>query len=140
MVRAVTLTAPASVRRMLRRGLALVAAGRGGKGLRGETVRWAQDLADGLPVTPAKARKMKAWFARHGAAKAESARRMRDAESPAAVAWLLWGGDPSVAYRRVGWRDPVAAWLRKVLAPVRNPKRWAKVLPWLVLIPFVPPI
>lgn len=110
------LTAPASVRRMLRRGLALVAAGRAGKGLRGETTAWARDLADGLPVTPAKARKMRAWFARHGAAKAESARRMRDPESPAAVAWLLWGGDPSVAYRRVGWRDPVAGWLRKVLA------------------------
>ncbi len=139
MVRAVTLTAPASVRRMLRRGLALVTTGRGGKGLRGETVRWAQDLADGLPVTLAKARKMRAWFARHGAAKAESARRMRDPESPAAVAWLLWGGDPSVAYRRVGWRDPVAAWLRSL--PVGNPsKRWAKVLPWLVLIPFVPPL
>lgn len=110
-----SMTAPASVRRMLRRGLALVAAGRAGKGLRGETTAWARDLADGLPVTPAKARKMRAWFARHGATKAESARRMRDAESPAAVAWLLWGGDPTVAYRRTGWRDPVAGWLRRVL-------------------------
>jgi uncharacterized protein YjbI with pentapeptide repeats len=106
---------------MLRRGLALVTAGRAGKGLRGETTAWAQDLADGLPVTPAKARLMRAWFARHGAAKAEGARRMRDPESPAAVAWLLWGGDPSVPYRRDGWSDPVAVWLRSL--PVESPKR-----------------
>lgn len=106
---------------MLRRGLALVTAGKAGKGLRGETTAWARDLADGLPVTPAKARLMRAWFARHGAAKAESARRMRDPESPAAVAWLLWGGDPSVPYRRDGWSDPVAAWLRSL--PAESPKR-----------------
>lgn len=111
-----SLVAPAAVRRMLRRGLAAVTAGHAGRGLRGETVSWARDLADGLPITQAKARKMRAWFARHGAAKAESARRMRDPESPAAVAWLLWGGEPEVAYRREGWRDPVAGWLRRVLA------------------------
>jgi hypothetical protein len=135
----VSRTAPASVRRMLRRGLALVTAGRAGKGLRGETVAWARDLADGLPISDAKARKMRAWFARHGAATAESARRMRDPESPAAVAWLLWGGDPSVAYRKTGWRDPVAAWLRSL--PVSNPsKKWAALLPLMVVIPFVPPL
>jgi hypothetical protein len=110
------LTAPASVRTALRRGLALVAAGHAGKGLRGETVRWAERLAQGEPISLQKARKMRAWFARHGAAPAESARRMRDPTSPAAVAWLLWGGTPSVAYRRVGWRDPVGAWVKRVLA------------------------
>lgn len=109
------LRAPASVRAALRRGLALVAAGHAGRGLRGETVRWAERLADGDPISDAKARTMRAWFARHGAAPAESARRMRDPTSPAAVAWLLWGGDPRVAYRRSGWRDPVAGWLRRVL-------------------------
>ena len=135
----VSRTAPASVRRMLRRGLALVTAGKAGKGLRGETTAWARDLADGLPITDAKARKMRAWFARHGAAVAESARRMRDPQSPAAVAWLLWGGDPSVAYRKTGWRDPVAGWLRGLL--VRNPsKKWAALLPLMVVIPFVPPL
>jgi hypothetical protein len=124
---------------MLRRGLALVTAGKAGRGLRGETTAWARHLANGIPITDAKARKMRAWFARHGAAVAESARRMRDPESPAAVAWLLWGGDPSVAYRKTGWRDPVAGWLRSLL--VRNPsKKWAALLPLMVVIPFVPPL
>lgn len=110
-----SLTAPASVRASLRKGLALVTQGHAGRGLRGETVRWAERLERGEPITMQKARKTRAWFARHGAAPAESARRMRDPESPAAVAWRLWGGNPTVAYRRTGWRDPVAGWLRRVL-------------------------
>lgn len=114
------LSAPASVRRAFRQGLALYAAGRGGAGLRPETVAWARRLADGEPITLAKARKMRAWFARHGAAVAESARRQRDPQSPAAVAWLLWGGDPSIAYRREGWRDPVAPWLDRALASLER--------------------
>jgi len=121
------LSAPASVRRAFRQGLALYAAGRGGAGLRPETVAWARRLADGEPITLAKARKMRAWFARHGAAVAESARRQRDPQSPAAVAWLLWGGDPSIAYRREGWRDPVAPWLDGALASMErraNPEYW----------------
>lgn len=136
-------TAPARVRASLRRGLALVAAGHAGRGLRGETVRWAERLAAGEPVSDAKARKMRAWFARHGVAVAESARRMRDPTSPAAVAWRLWGGDPRVAYRRTGWRDPVAAWLRGVLAPKPKRKRrnptWKQALPWMVVLPLIPP-
>ncbi len=110
-----SLTAPASVRASLRKGLALVTQGHAGRGLRGETVRWAERLERGEPITLKKARLMRAWFARHGAAPAESARRMRDPVSPAAVAWRLWGGNPTVAYRRTGWRDPVAGWLRRVL-------------------------
>lgn len=111
-----SLTAPAAVRAALRRGLQLVRDGHAGRGLRGETVRWAERIADGDPITREKAVKMRAWFARHGVARAESARRMRDPQSPAAVAWLTWGGTPSIPYRASGWRDPVAAWLRDVLA------------------------
>lgn len=120
-----SLTAPASVRTQFRKGIALVRDGYAGRGLRGETVRWAERLADGEPITLAKARKMRAWFARHGAAVAESARRMRDPKAPSAVAWLLWGGDPSIPYRPTGWRDPVAAWLRDVLADDARPRRRA---------------
>lgn len=137
------LSAPASVRRAFRQGLALHAAGRGGAGLRPETVAWARRLADGEPITLAKARKMRAWFARHGAAVAESARRQRDPQSPAAVAWLLWGGDPSIGYRREGWRDPVAPWLDRALASLErraNPsKKWLAALPILFILPLVPP-
>ena len=125
------LPAPASVRRAFREGLALHAAGRGGAGLRPETVAWARRLADGQPLTLAKARKARAWFARHGAAVAESARRQGDPQSPAAVAWLLWGGDPSIAYRRGSWRDPVAPWLDRALAGLErrdNPSEPARAL------------
>lgn len=111
-----SLTAPAAVRAALRRGLQLVRDGHAGRGLRGETVRWAERLAVGDPISREKAVKMRAWFARHGAARAESARRMRDPTAPSAVAYLLWGGSPSIPYRASGWRDPVAAWLRDVLA------------------------
>lgn len=113
-------TAPAAVRASLRRGLALVRDGYAGRGLRGETVEWADRLARGEPITDAKARKMRAWFARHGVAAAEAARRMRDPTSPAAVAWLLWGGDPAIPYRRTGWQDPVSAWLRWLLGAPSN--------------------
>ncbi len=111
-----SLAAPAAVRSALRKGLALVREGRAGKGLRGETVRWAERLADGEPIDYAKAKKMRAWFARHGVAKAESAKRLRDPKSPAATAYLLWGGNPQIPYRTSGWQDPVAPWLRDVLA------------------------
>lgn len=130
--------APAAVRAAFRRGVALYDAGHGGKGLRPETVAWARKLAAGSAVTVAKARKMKAWFARHGVAVAESKRRA-DSTSPAAVAWLLWGGNPSVPYRRSGWRDPVAAWIKRVLAVKQRNPSWKRTLPWLVLLPLIPP-
>lgn len=116
------LTAPAAVRAALRRGLQLVRDGHAGRGLRGETVRWAERLADGDPITRDKAVRMRAWFARHGVARAESARRLRDPTAPSSVAWLTWGGTPSIPYRVTGWRDPVAAWLRDVLATFDRPR------------------
>ena len=99
---------PAAVRREFRRGLELLAQGRGGDGLRGETVQWAERLARGEPISEAKAVKMRAWFARHGASPLEvSARRRQEAalragtlrgKAPALVAWLLWGGDAARAW------------------------------------------
>lgn len=114
------LVAPAPIRAALREGLRLVRAGKGGEGLRGETVRWAERLAAGEPISYEKARLMRAWLARHGAAEAEGAKRLRDPESPAAVAWLLWAADPSIPYRRTGWQDPVAPWLRDVFSYYEN--------------------
>ena len=111
-----SLSAPAAVRSALRKGLVLVRDGYAGKGLRGKTVEWAERLANGEPIDYAKAKKMRGWFARHGVAKAESAKRLRDPKSPAAVAYLLWGGTPSIPFRKAGWQDPVAPWLRDVLA------------------------
>ncbi len=119
----VRLSAPAAVRSALRKGLLLVRDGYAGKGLRGETVRWAERLADGEPIDYAKAKDMRGWFARHGVARAESAKRMRDPKSPAAVSWLLWGGDPSIHYRVTGWQDPIAPWLHGVLAQFESKRK-----------------
>ena len=94
------LVAPESVRAALAVGLMLFDAGYGGKGLRPETVRWARRLASGEPITREKATKMRAWFARHTAAKAESAARKRDGMSPASVAYLLWGGTPAISWSK----------------------------------------
>lgn len=108
--------APASVRAALRRGIDLYNAGRGGKGLVDNTVDWARALADGAKITYPKAVKMRGWFARHGPPEEEATRRLRDPQSPAAVAWLLWGGDPAIPYRARGWEDPVNAWVRGAIA------------------------
>lgn len=101
---------PEAVQRAFRQGLELHVRGLGGEGLRPETVAWARRLAKGQAITPEKARKMAAWFARHGASPREVAARKRQAgelargtlrgKAPALVAWLLWGGDPAVAWSR----------------------------------------
>lgn len=103
-----SMVAPRAVREELRQGLDLYRQGLGGDGLRGETVAWAQSLAYGDPVSAEKARKMVAWFARHGASVAESEARERQrrqlaqgelrGRAPALVAWLLWGGDSGRAW------------------------------------------
>lgn len=115
-------TAPAAVRAALREGLALMREGYAGRGLRGETVTWAERLARGEPITEAKARKMRGWFARHGPPTREADARL-NTTSPASVAWLLWGGNPAIPYRRTGWQDPVAAWLDSLLGPRTTPRR-----------------
>jgi hypothetical protein len=91
---------PQAVVAAFARGLDLLRAGHGGRGLRPETVAWARRIVRGAPVTPAKLRLMRAWFARHGASPLEVARRRRDPTSPAAVAWALWGGDAGRAWAR----------------------------------------
>lgn len=93
----------AVVRAELREGLALVEAGRGGRGLRPETVREARELAAGAPLSSDKRRRLCGWLARHGAAPREVAARRRQARAldrgevrgrlPALTSWLLWGGD-----------------------------------------------
>lgn len=119
------LKAPTPVRSQLQQGLELWRRGLGGDGLRQETIDWARRLASGQDITPEKARKMAAWFARHGASPLEVAARKRQAlqlqngtlrgRAPALVAWLLWGGDPAVE-----WSQRVVALLER---PRPNPER-----------------
>lgn len=123
---------PISVRSQLRQGLDLWERGLGGAGLREETVDWARRLAHGEDITPEKARKMAAWFARHGASPLEVAARKSQARAlqqgtlrgraPALVAWLLWGGDPAVEWSQ---RVVASEWERVVLPtrPRPNPER-----------------
>jgi hypothetical protein len=85
---------PAGVRSACARGIKLHEEGLSGDGLQPETVAWARRFAAGDEASPEKARKMAAWFARHGASPEENRARREDKTSPAWVAWLLWGGNP----------------------------------------------
>lgn len=104
---------PAGVRGACARGIALREEGYGGDGLQPETVAWARRLSAGERVSPEKARKMNAWFARHGASPEENRARREDKTSPAWVAWLLWGGDAGRSWsarlvRQMDARDKAA--------------------------------
>ncbi len=98
LIAGVSLRPPEGVRDALRRGLELVDEGYGGDGLQPETITWARRLARGEDVSPAKAVKMRAWFARHESSPGEAEARRTDKKSPAWVAWLLWGGDAGQAW------------------------------------------
>ena len=109
------LVAPKAVLEAFRRGLDLEREGYGGKGLVPDTIREARRLADGAPITLAKAHDMHGWLARHGASPPEAAARARSEQTPASVAWYLWGANPAIPYVEGGSRDPVFAWNRRVL-------------------------
>jgi hypothetical protein len=87
----INFTPPAGVRAACRAGLKLKEEGHGGAGLVGATVSWARKLAAGQKISPEKARKMNAWFARHSVG--SSSKTLGDKTSPAWVAWQLWGGN-----------------------------------------------
>jgi hypothetical protein len=93
----VDLTPSKGMREAAARGLELHAAGKSGDGLRPQTVREARQIARGDTLSEGKVRRMRAWLARH-----ESDRRegwgTPGQETPGYVAWLLWGGDPAVAW------------------------------------------
>jgi hypothetical protein len=95
--RGINFAPPQGVVEALRRGLALHEQGYSGDGLQPATVAWATRMASGDDVTFEKARTMNAWFARHDNP-VERRARERDKQSPAYVAWLLWGGDAGMAW------------------------------------------
>ena len=84
------------------RGLKWVEEGHGGDGLRPETLRWARKLARGEDISPEKARKMRAWLARHESDKKGEGFTPDEDGFPSAgrVAWALWCGDPGVAWSK----------------------------------------
>lgn len=86
-------TPPEAVRAAFRAGLALFARGRGGRGLRPETVEWARRIAAGEPPDAAKIAAGAAWHARH-AVDRRPGWDTPGRETPGYVAFLLWGGAP----------------------------------------------
>lgn len=95
----VALTPPAGARKAFAKGLKLYEAGRGGEGLRPETIRWARRVVSGEALTEAKLRKMNAWFARHAVDRKAGWDKAGE-ETPGYVAWLLWGGDAARAWSK----------------------------------------
>lgn len=95
----VNLAVPAGMKKAFAKGLKLYEEGRGGDGLRPETIRWARRVVSGEALTEAKLRKMNAWFARH-AVDRKAGWDTPGKETPGYVAWLLWGGDPGQAWSK----------------------------------------
>ena len=91
---------PEGVKEELRRGLAWHSEGESGDGLQPATVAWARRMANGEDISPDKARKMRAWFARHESDKTGEGFNPGEPgyPSPGRVAWALWGGDPGVSW------------------------------------------
>jgi hypothetical protein len=79
------------IKSALRRGLRLHEEGKSGDGLKP-----AKGIESGWDL--AKLNRAVAWFARHEASKTPGWDKRGD-ESPAFVAWLLWGGNPSAVER-----------------------------------------
>lgn len=113
---------PQGVREALQRGLVLLEQGFGGDGLQPETIAWAEKMAGGRDVTFEKAKQMSAWFARHDN-DVERRARERDKTSPAYVAWLLWGGDPGMAWAGKLNRQMDAADAQELTARARAGRR-----------------
>ena len=85
------------IKSALRRGLRLHEEGKSGDGLKPATVRAAREgIESGWDL--AKLNRAVAWFARHEASKTPGWDKRGD-ESPAFVAWLLWGGNPAAVER-----------------------------------------
>ena len=87
-------TPPQGVRNACKTGIKLHEDGLSGSGLEGATVREANAMIRGQPITVAKAKKMIRWWGRNA--------RFLDEpkDSPAWVAALLWGGRAGLSWSR----------------------------------------
>jgi hypothetical protein len=96
-------------------GYVLYLRGHGGKGLREESVLFAQKLGARREIDEEEARKLRAWFARFQKNKKMTKARLEKPTSPAAVAWLLKGGDAAIR-----WLEEIEFYLLKI--PTRGEK------------------
>jgi hypothetical protein len=104
----VDLSVPSFIRANAERGLKMYEDGLAGDGLVSRTVTEARAMARG-EITEDKVKRMRAWFARHRPdlqSPKNSNPDHKDYPGPGAVAWLLWGGNPtSNAMQAYNWAD-----------------------------------
>lgn len=91
--------APGWMRDNFRRGLDWFEKGFGGDGLADSTIEEARAIAGGNMVSPDKAQRMAAWFARH-MADLDGVSEDQDHPTPGMVAHALWGGWPKADSER----------------------------------------
>jgi hypothetical protein len=91
--RAVELVPTQEVADEAARGLALYEEGKGGDGLVDATIADARAMATREALSEDKVRAMPGWFARHEGNFTRGTDDQPGEETPAYVAWLLWGGD-----------------------------------------------
>lgn len=102
-----TIPVPSYVSANAERGLRLYEEGRGGDGLKRQTVNEARDMVEGK-ISEDKVRRMGPWLRRHeGDLDAPKNSDPDDPGYPGAglVAWLLWGGDADGNMRAAEWAE-----------------------------------
>jgi hypothetical protein len=106
----INFSVPKGVVSELEKGLRWHEEGHSGGGLKSETVSWARRMANGADISPQKAKKMRAWLARHEVDKEGQGfyPDQKGFPSPGRVAWALWGGDPAV-----GWSNKIVSQMEK---------------------------
>ena len=96
----INFSVPNGVKDELAKGLSWHEDGHSGDGLTPATVSWARRMVGGQDISPEKARKMRAWLARHEADKSGEGYKPGEPgfPSPGRVAWALWGGDSAISW------------------------------------------
>jgi HK97 family phage prohead protease len=108
LVEARAIDVPRFIQEQAARGLDYYSKGFGGDGLVERTIREARQMSRGS-VPDSKPARMAAWFARHRGdldSPRNSDENHEDFPGPGAVAWMLWGGNPtSEPMRAAKWAE-----------------------------------
>lgn len=93
------LTPPLAAQEAALLGVTLHNQGKSGDGIKPETIRRANSIANGEPQSEQwVTSEAPAWFARHEGDWEEGVDDVPGSESPGYVAWLLWGGEPAAEW------------------------------------------
>ena len=113
---------PSFISANAKRGLKYHAEGKSGDGIRPHTIREANDMVRGS-ITEDKLVRMAAWFKRHESdlkSKKNSDENDENYPGAGAVAWMLWGGNPTT--------DPMRAseWADRKIETLANQERFTE--------------